>query len=51
MGNQKPVSRAAYILVLSAESLTILNMAFSRTKMTFAVEYMFEKSRKGKQTS
>lgn len=51
MGNQKPVSRAAYTLVLSAESLTILNMVFAKTKTSFAVEYKFEMSRKGKPTS
>lgn len=51
MGNQKPVRRATYTLVLSAESLTIPNMAFAKTKISLQSDttfgQMFEMSHKG----
>lgn len=41
MGSQKPLSRTAYTLVLSAERLAILNVVFSKDQNQLAVRYHF----------
>lgn len=43
MGNKNPVTRAAYVFVLHAESRTILTMVFAKTKVSLHSDTTFGK--------